>query len=233
MDSVVYSLRHFFRFLEKRGYDIRRIWIILSFPMRAKTIKPTFTDEEIEQILRSIDRDCCPGKRNFAILTLLIYTGIRAGDLIALKLTDICWAEGEIRIVQEKTGTPVSIPLQKPALTALADYILNERPKIKHPNVFLTCMAPHRSFSSGSDIDGILKKCMKKADIAFRKGDGKSTHGLRRYFATSVMSGGATADMVAELLGHSGISATRQYISIDISGMRRCVLPMSSLGGEG
>lgn len=158
-------------------------------------------------------------------------TGIRAGDLIRLHLTDIKWTEEEIHIIQQKTRQALSLPLMAPVAAALADYILNERPKSKLPNVFLTCKAPYRAFSKSCDLDGIIKKHMRKAGVEHRKGDGKTFHGLRRAFATGIVSKGGSATIAADLLGHNSISATRQYISVDMGGLRRCVLSRSTLGG--
>jgi len=231
MDSVVYAMRYFFRFLESTGYDIQRIRMLLAFPTRAKTIRPTFTEEELMRIIAGIDKTASPGKRDFAILSLAMTTGIRAGDLIRLRLTDIRWAEGELHIIQQKTGRALVLPLLKPVVAALADYILNERPESKLPYVFLTCRAPYRAFGGSPDLDGVLKKHMRKTGIEHKKDDGKTFHGLRRFFGTGIVSKGGTTTLAAELLGHNGISATRQYISVDLGGLRRCVLSRSTLGG--
>lgn len=228
---VVYAMRHFFRFLESTGYDIRKIWILLAFPGRAKTVKPTFTEEELMSIIAGIDRTSAPGKRDFAILSLAMTTGIRAGDLTQLRLTDIKWTEGEINIIQQKTKRALTLLLLKPVAAALADYILNERPESKLPNVFLTCRAPYRTFNKGTALDGIIKKYMGKAGVEHKEDDGKTFHGLRRFLGTGIVSKGGTTTMAADLLGHSSISATRQYISVDMNGLRRCVLSRSTLGG--
>lgn len=157
MDSVIYSLRRFFSYLEASGTDIRRIRMLLSAPMRVKKILPTFSEEELSRIIESIDTSASPGKRDFAILSLAITTGMRSSDIISLCLQDIKWKEGEIRKVQQKTGRAVSVILQKPVASAIADYILNERPKSDSKTVFLTARAPHRPFEHGSDLSGVLK----------------------------------------------------------------------------
>ncbi len=76
------------------------------------------------RIIAGIDKTVSPGKRDFAILFLAMTTGIRAGDLIRLRLTDIKWAEGELHIIQQKTGRALVLPLLKPVS---ADFF-NERP---------------------------------------------------------------------------------------------------------
>ena len=67
-------------------------------------IQSYVTDEELDQILRVIDTDSEMGKRDRAIILLAATTGLRAGDLIRIKLTDIDWRKGEIRFTREKQG---------------------------------------------------------------------------------------------------------------------------------
>lgn len=63
--------------------------------------------------------------------------GLRACDIVALKLTDIDWLRGEIRIVQSKTTNPVILPLTQDVGEALKDYILNARPSAADKEIFL------------------------------------------------------------------------------------------------
>lgn len=234
MDSVIYSLRKFFSYIETLGIDIKKTRLLLSSPLRIKKIQPTFSEKELSDIFFAIDTSSPPGKRDFAIISLAATTGIRGGDLIRLQLEDIKWKDAEIHIIQEKTGRFISVPIQKSVASAVADYILNERPKTESKEVFLTSRAPYRPFDHSSDLSGVLQKYVSLAGIQRVKGDGKTFHGLRRFVGTNVVRNGSTATMAAEVLGHRGIAATKQYISVDMEGLKRCILPMSSLrGGAG
>lgn len=231
MESVIYGLRKLFLFLEKQGLDIHKLWIFLKMPLLPERVKPTFTEEEILQIINVVDTTKAPGKRNLAILSLAVTTGLRASDIVSLKLEHISWKEKEIRIIQKKTGEPVVLPLKPIVVDILADYKLNERPDSSHSELFLSCRAPFRPFSCGSSISEIVKKYMKIAKIPYKHGDGKTFHGLRRYLGTKIISSGSPATTVAQVLGHRGISATKQYIAIDTEGLKKCILSMSTLGG--
>ena len=92
-------------------------------------IQSYVTDEELERILGVIDTETETGKRNRAIILVGATTGLRAIDIIRMKLTDIDWRKGEIKLVQSKTGTTTHVPLMKETGEALKDYILNTRPK--------------------------------------------------------------------------------------------------------
>lgn len=232
MDSVVYSLRRFFRFLEGRGMDIHRIWLFLAFPMTAKKVKPAFPQDDIAKVLESVDTSAAPGKRNLAILSLEATTGLRGVDIINLELPDIRWRDCEIRISQHKTGNPLTLPLRKPVMDILADYILNERPKSDSNKVFLTTRAPHRPIKSSASLACIIGKHMRAAGIDRSIHDGKTFHGMRRSLGTGIVQGGDSTTLVAQVLGHKGIAVTKQYIDIDIAGLSKCILPMDTLGGD-
>ena len=99
------------------------------------------TDEELERILAVIDTESDMGKRDRAIILMAATTGLRACDLIRLKLSDIDWRKGEIRLCQKKTGRTVYVPLVNQVGSALQDYILNARPVSDCPEVFLRAVA--------------------------------------------------------------------------------------------
>lgn len=232
MDSVVYSLRKFFKFLEKDGQDIHRIWLFLAFPATIKRAKPAFSQDEVSMILEAVDTSVAPGKRDLAILAIDATTGLRAIDIINLKLSDIRWKDCELRISQHKTGNPLTLPLKKSVMDILADYILNERPASDSQNIFLTVRAPHNPFCSSSSLMGIINKHIRAAGIERTPDDGRTFHGLRRSLGTGIVRGGGSTTMAAQVLGHKGIAPTKQYIDIDMDGLRKCILPMSTIGGD-
>ena len=73
---------------------------------------------------------------------LVAVSGLRAGDIATLRLRDIDWKRNEIRLVQGKTAEPLVLPIPKPVLQAVADYILNGRPHTASDRVFVRHLAP-------------------------------------------------------------------------------------------
>lgn len=63
-----------------------------------------------------------------------------------------------------------------------------------------------------------------------KKGDGKTIHGIRRMIGTELIKNKFSVDVVAQVLGHQSIRPTKQYISLDLEGLKKCALSMSSLG---
>ena len=194
-------------------------------------MKPAMMHEELVLILNQINRNDICGKRDYAILILAITTGLRAGDIAALELSNISWKGQEIHLAQGKTGKRLIIPLQSSARDALADYILNGRPQTKSKRIFLRNTVPYAPLKDGVSISCIFRKYLKLAGITHSRNDGKTFHGIRRALGTYMVSDGVPVTTVSQVLGHQSIRTTRQYISLDLQGLRKCALPMSSIGG--
>jgi len=189
--------------------------------------------DEITHMLLGIERKTPRGKRDFALLILAATTGIRAGDLANLKLTDIIWRQNELHFVQGKTQKILILPLQKYVMSALADYILHGRPTSDSEYVFLRSIAPYNAFHDGVSIACIFRKHLSNAGIKHLLNDGRTMHGMRRTMGTQMITSGIPVATVAQVLGHSGIKSTKQYISLDVEGLRNCTLSIASLGGAG
>jgi integrase len=188
--------------------------------------------DDLKLILCSIDRSTSLGKRDYAILLLAASSGLRAGDIASIKLSDIDWRKKEIHVVQGKTQVTLSLPLQKYVGAALADYILNGRPESKSPHIFLRNLAPFQRLKDGVSIACVLRRRMKNAGVSHKLGDGKTMHGIRRMLGTHMTIEGIPVATIAQVLGHQNTDAARSYISLDIEGLRECALGFDSLEGE-
>ena len=82
MDEVVLTMKKLFQFLSQKGYKTDNYWLILASPRsREHKVKPAMQHNEIILIINQIERKEAPGKRDFAILSLAVTTGLRAGDI--------------------------------------------------------------------------------------------------------------------------------------------------------
>jgi integrase len=156
-------------------------------------------------------------------------SGIRAGDIATIRLSDVDWRKSEFHIVQGKTQVTVSLPLNKGAGAALADYILNGRPESKSPEIFLRSLAPYQGFKDGTSVACVLRQRMKAAGVLHTFGDGKTMHGIRRMLGTEMTIKGVPVTTISQVLGHQSDRATKQYISLDIEGLRECALGFDSI----
>lgn len=232
MDYVVLALRKFHSYLREHHFVEVKYEAALFVPRaRGRCVLPSFRQNEINQVLEQLDVSSAMGKRDYAIILLGSHTGLRAGDIARLKLTNMDWANNEIRIIQGKTDTPLALPLTPSVGNAIADYILSGRPSSDSPYLFLRVLAPFQEFRDGTSIACIFRRYLKKAGIDHEKGDGRTFHGLRRTLGTTLVVNDVPVTTVAQILGHRSIKPTTRYISLDVSGLRQCALDFGSVGG--
>lgn len=218
-------LRHFHIFLKESGADAPDCAALFSHKVyREMPIQGYVTDDELARILNVIDTSTESGKRNRAIILLGATTGLRACDIIRLKLTDIDWRKGEIRIEQSKTAQTVCLPLLGEAGTAIQDYILNARPKTGCSELFLRCNAPKTAIEDAVAIGTMFKDYERRAGIERHPFDGKGFHGLRRRLAKKLLVSGSSLTMVAQVLGQEDVHSALQYLALDTGNLKECAL---------
>ena len=230
MDSVVSSLRKLDRYLINSGKSgLPYAGLLMAPRARGRKIYPHMTQDDFSAVVNSIDRSTAIGKRDYAILLLAANSGMRAGDIADIKLSDIDWRRNEIRVTQGKTQVPINLPLQRMVGSALGDYILDGRPKSESPQIFLRVLAPFQRFKDGVSVACVLRRRMGAAGITHKNGDGKTMHGIRRMLGTHMTMEGVPITTIAQVLGHQNTGSTRPYISLDIEGLRECALGFDSL----
>lgn len=218
-------LRYFHAFLKEEGINAPECTELFSHRVyREMPIQGHVTDEELDRILNVIDTSTEVGKRNRAIILLGATTGLRACDIIRLKLTDIDWRKGEIRIEQAKTKQIVRLPLMRAAGAAVQDYILNARPRNHCPELFLRCAAPQIAIGDATAIGTMFKDYEERAGVERKPFDGKGFHGLRRRLAKKLLVSGSPLTMVAQVLGQTDMQSTLQYLSLDTGNLKECAL---------
>lgn len=189
-------------------------------------------DDELEAILLQIDTSSPKGKRDYAIILLGALLGVRAGDIIHLKLKDFSWDSNELSFTQGKTGNPIVLPLIPAVASAVKDYIQNARPVCDFDEVFLRVHSPIYPLSSGVAIQYMFSKYMEAAGISRKPGDGKNFHGLRRRLGRNMVVNNVPMTTVAQVLGHRVFNSTRQYISLDSENLKICALDFSGIPVE-
>ncbi len=161
--------------------------------------------------------------RDAAITLLALVTGLRACDLIALRLTDIDWRGSTLGIVQQKTGNPLTLPLPAVVLGKLAEYVLGDRPHSTIPNVFLRSLAPYLALTDHASIYAITRRTFRAAGATQTKA---GTRKLRHHAATKLLRAGTPLPTISAILGHSSPDSTNVYLGENTEQMRACVLPM-------
>ncbi len=217
--SAVLNLRAFLKFLDR---DDLQGALDLANAKRHHGIFTTLSDEEEQMAIRA----CTGGlvaARDAAITLLALVTGLRACDLIALRLEDINWRESTIGIVQQKTGNPLTLPLLPAIADRLAEYVLTERPDTRNDHIFLRSVAPHTEFSDHSSIYEVIRRTFSAAGTDRLKA---GTRLLRHNAATRLLRAGTPLPTISAVLGHANPDSTNAYLATDAEHMRACVLPL-------
>ncbi len=232
--DVFLYLRHFHIYLKENDYAAPDCVELFSHKVqREKHIQGYVTDEELEKVLSVIDTETERGKRDYAIILLAATTGLRACDIIRLKLTDVDWRRGEITVVQDKTGNKVYLPILHDAGVALQDYILHARPSIPVPELFLTAKSIRGPIVDAMAIGDMFRNYEAKACVARQPFDGKGFHGLRRRLAKKLLVSGTPTTTIAQILGQAEVKSTEKYLSLNTENMRECALDFSVIPLEG
>ena len=232
MHDVKLYMKKLYAFLYSEKLSESPYASLLSFPVnRTSKIYPVLSMKEVARLLDSIDCKTGKGKRAYAAMALGAELGLRACDIIALKLGDVDWVRGDLKLVQSKTNNAVVLPLTERVWESLQDYILNARPKSNEQHIFLRLRPPYKPLKAAVTIGEIYRDCCVAAGLP----PSKSFHTLRRSLATAMVTNGVDINDVAQVLGDADIDSAKKYISLDSPNLKRCALPfdgISPIGGD-
>ena len=197
---------------------------------RTKRIIPLLIDDEIQKITDVIQSGAV-SSRDAAIVLFGLTTGIRAIDLINLKLSDIDWNNETISFKQSKTGNYVFLPLPLSLGNAIARYLSEERPDAANDYLFVRALAPFDPLAGHASCYAIVKSVFKAAGIS-KDARIFGMHMLRHNAASTMVKNEVPISTIAAILGHADIDTTDIYITTDEKKLRECVLPMTGISKE-
>lgn len=224
LQHTVSQLRGFLRFLAARGEVPPGLETRIDTPRlyRLEQLPRALPWETVRALLRSIDRTAPMGLRDYAMFVLIATYGLRTCDVAALKLDDIKWQAGEIRIAQRKGGSPLSLPLTDEVGAALVGYLRRGRPKLACREIFLRCRAPA----------GVIKPtAVSEAFQGWSRRSGlkipfQGAHCLRHSYAVHLLRQGVAIKTIGDVLGHRSADATRMYLRLSIEDLRDVALAL-------
>ena len=217
------SLRTFFRFARHQGYVRqpldRAVPTLRTYKLAG--VPCGLTEEQAQAVLRSIDRNTCAGRRDYALLHLLHAYGVRGAQVRALRLEDIDWGQDQIFFKACKHGKDVRVPMTREVGLSLLDYLQNARPACSCPQVFLTSRAPYRPLLSARRLSAIVRGHVHAAGIDLPR---VGAHSFRHGFATRMVQQGHSLKAIADVLGHRLLSTTFLYTKVDVQALKQVAL---------
>ncbi len=222
---IATSLRSFLRYLflsEKKERDLS-----VAVPMVRRwsqaSVPAVLSPDEVERILATPDCDTPTGRRNHAILLLLARLGLRAGEVVTLKLSDIHWRQGEI-VVRGKGANIESLPLPCDVGEALALYLHKDRTPCSSPRVFLRAIPPYVGLAGSSAVSLMVRRALSRAGLHSPSRRG-AAHLFRHSLATRMIRNGASLVEIAEILRHHSPGTTEIYAKVDFESLRQVARP--------
>ena len=218
---LVTSLRSLLRFLHVEGLTTRALagsvpsvagWRLTGLPRG-------LDGEQVRLLLDSCDRATVAGRRDFAILVMLVRLGMRRAEVARLELDDVDWRSGEI-VVRGKGNRVERLPLPADVGEAIAEYLRNGRPAgFAGRAVFVRVKAPCRALTPGG-VTQVVVSAGKRAGL------GEVTaHRLRHTAATELLRAGAPLAEIGELLRHRSVLTTAIYAKADRQRLRELARP--------
>jgi site-specific recombinase XerD len=223
------KLRIFLRYLIIQGYLPSSMMLAVPTIIAPKVrIVTVLSEKEREGIVISRGAAETPEElKDNAIVALGLQLGLRASDIVLLKLQDIDWNKHTVKITQKKTGVPLETALPLSVANLLYRYITTGRPKSNLPFVFLHHKAPFSKYAAKK-----CSCCLTKvlADIP-RTSPG--FHITRRTFATNLLTSGNGIQIVKSALGQSDLTQLNHYLAVDLVHLRLCPIGLEGINVPG
>jgi integrase len=175
---------------------------------RSHAILPVLCDDDERLVVQA----CASGTvsaRDAAITLLALTTGLRACDIVNLRLGDIDWRARTAEIVQQKTNNPLTVPLTDLLVGRLADYVLDDRPDSPDDHVFLRCVAPHARLADHASIYRVIADVFGKAGLTDVKAGSRF---LRHNAASRLLRAAVGLPTISAVLGHASSESTNLYL---------------------
>ena len=220
-------IRSFIIYLYEQG-QVNEPYLFRALPTAASprtSIIQTLSRDEVAKIW-SIDPDTLTPKalRDYAMVCIGLSMGFRSSDIVGLCFENIDWKQRSIRIIQQKTGKILVMPMPVKTGNILFRYLRDGRPGSGEPYVFICHEAPygklHRAVCARA-----LSRIIGPADDK-----GRGFHVVRRTFATQLLDKKTKVELISDSLGHSTDNTVHKYLSLDEKRMRLCPLSLEEAG---
>ncbi len=217
---IISSLKSFFEYLIFEQLRDTNPTDLIESPKIGRKLPETLSEQEINQLINAIDLSTDEGERNRAILEIMYSCGLRVSELIHLKISDLFFNEGFIRIIG-KGNKERFVPIHQKAQKYISIYIKEIRSHVtikkSHED---TLFLSRRGKSLSRQMIFMLIKTLA-VNINLNKKI--SPHTLRHSFATHLLKNGADLRAIQQMLGHESITTTEVYVHLDNTFLKKIV----------
>ncbi|WP_435415243.1 site-specific tyrosine recombinase XerD [Polaribacter aestuariivivens] len=217
---IISGLRSFFDYMVFEDYRVTNPTDLLETPKIGRKLPDTLSEEQIDALITAIDLSHPQGERNRTIIETMYSCGLRVGELVTLKISDLFFEEGFIRVLG-KGNKERFVPIHETAKKYISIYKNEIRNKIKPKKGFEDTLFLNRRGKglTRQMVFLIIKDLAEKIDLKKKI----SPHTLRHSFATHLLKGGADLRAIQQMLGHESITTTEIYVHLDKSFLQEVV----------
>jgi len=224
MNNVCCAIRKILDYLSSKGYALSYNSITHKAAPSRRIIQPAISTDDLRIILETPDRSTVQGKRDYAVLLLASFTGLRAVDIANLRFCNLDSKQLTVNLVQHKTGTPIGLPIPSEVVDAITDYTENGRPEADCDYIFLTLSRPYRKLYSGSSVRNILLHQLKSSSVGYTPHNGQGFHIFRRTIGSWLLGASVNPEMISQVLGHRDSGVLKRYLPLAPDSMKDCAL---------
>lgn len=217
---IISGLRSFFDYLIFEEYRKTNPTDLIEAPKIGRKLPDTLSENEINELITSIDPSHSQGERNRAILETMYSCGLRVSEIILLKISDLFFEEGFVRVIG-KGNKQRFVPIHSIAQKYILSYCNHNRNQIKPQKGFEDTVFLNRR---GKELSRqMIFIILKDLAIKIKLSKKISPHTLRHSFATHLLKNGADLRAIQQMLGHESITTTEIYVHLDKSYLKEVV----------
>jgi site-specific recombinase XerD len=183
---------------------------------RLSKIPRWITWDDVRRLLEAVERRTATGRRDYAMLLLLVTYGLRAREVTAFTLDDIDWRLERLRIPQRKAGHATAFPLSPVVGQAIVDYLQRGRPRTADRHVFFRTLAPQQPITAAA-VSSRAAHYLHKIGICVPR---LGSHTLRHTCVQRLVEAQFDLKVIGDYVGHSSPASTEIYTKVDIEALR-------------
>jgi integrase/recombinase XerD len=208
------ALRSFLRYLTLRGEPVSHLVEAVPRTSRSRLsgLPRGLSEEQLSKLFRAVETSTPIGLRTNAILECLVSLGLRAGEVAALRLVDIDWRTGVLRVNTGKGHRTDVLPLSETVGRVLVAYLKRGRPKTVDDHVFVRHFPPVGEPLVSHDVSTTVRRAFRHAGLILPS---MGAHVLRHTTASRLVRAGVSLKSIADVMRHRDIDTTRIYTKVD------------------
>lgn len=216
------ALRLFLRYLHREQLTAIDLSSSVDAPRiyRLSTIPRSVTWDEVRKMLAAVDRRAPLGKRDYAVLLLLVTYGLRAREIAALRVDDVDWKRERLRIPERKGDHSTVYPLSTIVGDALVEYMQHVRPATEDRHLFFRIVVPLAPLSWHA-VSARASHYLRKAGVAVSLA---GAHTLRHTCVQRLVDADFSLKVIGDYVGHRSSASTEIYSKVAIETLRKVAL---------